>query len=127
MKKLVLGIILVIILSFAVHYVYLSKNNYLFKVEDISCFCAVNTLYVYKDKSYEVKDNDGTVLESGTATYDEEMDYLVSKIKSYDKGRYGLNYKVSFPNGDIYKVDIQKSAELNKFINSISGANIFKN
>ncbi len=126
MKKLVLGIILVVVISFVVHYVYLSKNNYLFKVEDISCFCAVNTLYVYKDKSYQIVNRDGEVIDSGEVPYKNSMDYLVKMIKSYDKGYYGYNYKVSFANGYIYKISITESDELNEFI-SLIGTKIFKN
>ena len=126
MKKLVLGIILVVVISFVVHYVYLSKNNYLFKVEDISCFCAVNTLYVYKDKDYQIVNRDGEVVDSGEVPYKNSMDYLVKMIKSYDKGSYGYNYKVSFANGDIYKISITESDELNEFI-SLIGTKIFKN
>ena len=126
-KTILIGCLVLIILGLIISiYNLFFKDNYVFKVNDVSCDCAVNTLYVYGDKSYKLVDDAGKVLASGVVNYDESISYLRKMIEEYPEDEMGVNYQVVFNDGAVYNVSISECYELLEYMALIDYDNIFR-
>ena len=126
-RVLLIGCLFLIILGLIIAFYNLFfKDNYVFKVNDVSCNCAVNTLYVYDDKSYKLVDDYGKVLASGVVDYDDSVSYLGEIIKEYPEDELGVNYQVTFKDGTVYNVSISECYELLEYMALIDYDNIFR-
>lgn len=128
MKKNIIIIILIIIVSSIALVLYNKSNEtreLLFSVTDVSKKCKTNTLYVYNDNTYEIKNNSLIINQKKEYNYD--VNNIIENIKDYSKDEdTWMNYYVELKDGTTYHVSMLEENDLNNFIKSLNEEKLFE-
>lgn len=122
-----IAISLIACLVFAWFKMFYISDNWQLHISDVSKACYSNALNIYSDKGYIViSATGGRIIHSGRSDYKKSIDYLESKIRTYQADKESLmNYEVITNNGSTIYVDQNNSPELREFLNTIDVENLF--